>query len=102
MRTALERRQRHRRNGNGNGNGHGSGTRTVSGIAVAIPLFLFGTFLLVGMVGFVVAVSAYSVYSQGLGDPKELLDNLAFEQPNLVYDSTGNAERARFGQTNRP
>src|SRR5205809_104788 len=53
MRTALERRQRHRRNGNGNGNGHGSGARTVSRIAIAIPLFLFGTFLLVGMAGFV-------------------------------------------------
>src|SRR5438045_7692575 len=103
MRTALERRQRHRRNGNGNGNGngHGSGERTVSRIAIALPLFLFGTFLLVGVVGFVAAVSAYSVYSQGLGDPKDLLDNIAFEQQTLVYDSTGKVELARFGQTKR-
>ena len=74
MQTSLARRQRHRRNGNG----HRGGPGTVSKIAVAIPLFLFGSFLLVGLIGFVVAVSAYSLYSQGLGDPKTLLDSITF------------------------
>ena len=96
MDTSLARRQRHRRNGNGYG-GHG----TVSKVAVAIPLFLFGTFLLVGLVGFVVAVSAYSVYSQGLDDPRALLDAITFDQQTVVYDSTGKIELARFGQQKR-
>ncbi len=94
MDTSLARRQRHRRNGNG----HRGGRGTASKVAVAIPLFLFGTFLLVGLVGFVVAVSAYSVYSQGLGDPRVLLNNVRFDQQTVVYDSTGKVELARFGQ----
>src|SRR5262245_57396934 len=96
METSLARRQRRRRNGRGHG-----GPGTVSKVAIAIPLFLFGTFLFVGFLGFVVAVSAYTVYSQGLGDPRQLLDNIAFEQQTVVYDSTGKVELARFGQQKR-
>src|SRR3954451_17437572 len=97
METSLARRQRHRRNGNG----HGGGRGTASKIAVAIPLLLFGSFLLVGLVGFVVAVSAYSVYSQGLGNPKDLLNNIQFAEQTVVYDSTGKIELARFGAQKR-
>src|SRR5215210_5046954 len=97
METSLARHQRQRRNGNG----HRGGRGTVSKIAVAVPLFLFGTFLAVGLIGFVVAVSAYTVYSQGLEDPKALLDKLTFEQQTIVYDSTGKVELARFGQQKR-
>ena len=97
MDTSLARRQRHRRNGNG----HRGGSGAASKVAVAIPLFLFGTFLLVGLVGFVVAVSAYSLYSQGLDDPKVLLDSITFDQQTVVYDSTGKIELARFGQQKR-
>jgi membrane peptidoglycan carboxypeptidase len=97
METSLARRQRHRRNGNG----HRRGSGAASKIAIAVPLFLFGTFLLVGLIGFVVAVSAYTVYSQGLDDPKKLLDSLTFDQQTVVYDSTGKVELARFGQQKR-
>src|SRR5690242_9515805 len=95
MQTSLGRRQRRRRIGNGN---RGGRVGTVGKVAIAIPLFLFGTFLLVGFMGMVVAVSAYSVYSQGLGDPKALLDDVTFDQQTVVYDSTGKIELARFGQ----
>src|SRR3954451_4890886 len=97
METSLARRQRHRRNGNG----HGGGRGTASKIAVAIPLLLFGSFLMVGLVGFVVAVSAYSVYSQGLGNPKDLLNNIQFAEQTVVYDSRSKNVLARFGAQKR-
>ncbi|MBM4407920.1 MAG: hypothetical protein FJ038_04805 [Chloroflexi bacterium] len=97
METSLARRQRHRRNGGKRPRG-GSAARTA---AVAFPLFLFGTFLLVGMLGFVGAVGAYAVYAQGLPDPQETLDNIEFEQQTVVFDSSGKVELARFGQQKR-
>src|SRR5690349_15449870 len=94
MQTALQRRQRHRRNGAARrGRGGGAARRA----ALAIPLILFSSFLLLGGVGFVATVSAYSYYSSNLPDPAELFDNLSFEQPSIVYDRTGTVELARFG-----
>jgi membrane peptidoglycan carboxypeptidase len=98
MQTALQRRQRHRRNGAARrGRGGGSARRA----ALAIPLLLFSSFLVLGGVGFLGAVSAYAHYSQGLLDPKQLLDQIGFEQPSVVYDRTGNIELARFGVLRR-
>src|ERR1700688_2153871 len=98
MDTSLARRQRHRRNGTDKRGGAGG---TASKVAIAFPLFLFGTFLLLGLLGFVAAVGAYGYYSNGLPDPKSLLDNLSFDQQTVVYDSTGKVELARFGQQKR-
>jgi membrane peptidoglycan carboxypeptidase len=97
MNTSLARRQRHRRNGNGRRAGSGS-ART---IAIAFPLFLFSTFLLLGVVGFVAAVSAYGFYAQGLPDPKTKFGDLLFDEQTVVFDRTGKVELARFGQTQR-
>jgi membrane peptidoglycan carboxypeptidase len=97
MEISLARRQRHRRNGGRRPRG-GNATRAV---AVAIPLFLFGSFLLVGMLGFVGTVGAYAYYAQGLPEPKEALENIKFEQQTVVFDSSGKVELARFGQQKR-
>src|SRR5215218_1390407 len=98
MQTALQRRQRHRRNGAARrGRGGGSARRA----ALAIPLILFSSFLVLGGVGFVATVSAYSYYSRDLADPATALDNIGFEQPSMVYDRTGGVELARFGVLRR-
>ena len=98
MQTALQRRQRHRRNGAARrGRGGGAARRA----ALAIPLLLFASFLAFGGVGFVAVVSAYAHYSQGLTDPVDGLNNIAFEQPSIVYDRTGTIELARFGTLRR-
>ena len=98
MQTALQRRQRHRRNGAARrGRGGGAARRT----ALAIPLLLFSSFLVLGSVGLVGAVSAYAYYSQDLKDPAEALATLGFEQPSVVYDRTGKVELARFGVLKR-
>jgi membrane peptidoglycan carboxypeptidase len=97
MQTSLARRQRHRRNGRRNASGGGA-ART---IAIALPLFLFGTLALVGVAGMVTAVAAYTHYSQGLPDPKTLLENLSFAQQTTVYDRTGQVELAKLGGQKR-
>jgi membrane peptidoglycan carboxypeptidase len=98
MQTALQRRQRHRRNGAARrGRGGGAARRA----ALAIPLLLFSSFLVFGGVGFVAVVSAYAHYSEGLPDPEEGLNKIAFEQPSIVYDRTGTVELARFGVLRR-
>ncbi|MEO5704386.1 MAG: transglycosylase domain-containing protein [Candidatus Limnocylindrales bacterium] len=98
MQTALQRRQRHRRNGAARrGRGGGSARRA----ALAIPLLLFSSFLVLGGVGFVGTVSAYSYYSRDLLDPKDEFNKIVFEQPSIVYDRTGNVELARFGVLRR-
>ena len=56
---------------------------------------------MLGGVGFVGTVSAYAFYSKDLPDPQEALDNLAFEQPSVIYDRTGTIELARFGELRR-
>jgi membrane peptidoglycan carboxypeptidase len=96
MQTSLARRRRHRRNGGRRGSGGAA-----SKVAIALPLFLFGTFVLLAIVGATAAVSAYGYYSQGLEDPKKLLETLDFAEETKVYDRTGKIELARFGQVKR-
>ncbi len=98
MQTSLARRQRHRRNGHG---GRGTRGSAASKVAIALPLFLFGTFVLLAFVGAVAAVGAYNYYSQGLQDPKKLLEGLTFTEETVVYDRTGKIELARFGEQRR-
>jgi membrane peptidoglycan carboxypeptidase len=98
MQTSLARRQRHRRNGHG---GRGTGGSAASKVAIALPLFLFGTFVLLAFVGAAGAVGAYNYYSQGLEDPKKLLEGLTFTEETVVYDRTGKVELARFGEQRR-
>ncbi len=43
----------------------------------------------------------YGYYSQGLEDPKKLLETLDFAEETVVYDRTGKIELARFGQVKR-
>src|ERR1041385_1604447 len=82
MQTALQRRQRHRRQGAARrGRGGGSARRA----ALAIPLLLFSSFLILGGVGFIGTVTAYAYYSKDLPDPAQLLHDISFEQPSIVY-----------------
>ena len=98
MQTALHRRQRHRRNGAARrGRGGGAARRA----ALAIPLLLFASFLVLGGVGFIGTVSAYAFYSRDLPDPETMFNDMAFEQPSVVYDRTGGTELARFGVLRR-
>jgi len=96
MQTSLARRRRHRRNG-----GRPRSSGVASKVAIALPLFLFGTFVVLGLVGASAAVGAYGYYSQGLEDPKQLLEKLDFAEETVVYDRTGKIELARFGQVKR-
>ncbi|HET7026058.1 MAG TPA: transglycosylase domain-containing protein [Candidatus Limnocylindrales bacterium] len=98
MQTSLARRQRHRRNGNGRKAPQGGAARR---IAIALPLLLFASLLLLGVVGLVGAVAAYNYFSTGLQDPKTLLQNLTFDQQTIVYDRTGKVELARLGELKR-
>lgn len=98
MQTSLARRQRHRRSGAARrGRGGGSGRRA----ALAIPILLFGSFLALGAVAFVGAVSAYAYYSRDLLDPKKAFADLGFDQPSIIYDRTGTVELARLGERKR-
>jgi membrane carboxypeptidase/penicillin-binding protein len=69
--------------------------------AIAIPLILFSSFLVVGALAFVTAVSAYAFYSRDLPDPKALLEGLTFDQQTIVYDRTGGVELAKLGERRR-
>jgi membrane peptidoglycan carboxypeptidase len=99
MQTSLARRQRQRRSGNGRRNGGGTGS--VRALAVALPLFLFASLAVLALTGFLAVVGAYGFYSRDLPDPKQVFDNLAFNQQTIVYDSTGKVELARFGDERR-
>jgi len=99
MQTSLSRRQRRRRNGSGHR--PSSGKRAVAGIAIAIPLFLFGSLLLVGAAGFAGAVTAFSHYSQGLPDPLDVFGNIKFDEQTRVYDRTGKVTLATFARERR-
>jgi len=98
MQTSLARRQRHRRTGPAR---RPRGGHVARNVAIAIPIVLFSTFLLVGLVGFLGVVTAYAYYSQGLDDPKKLLTNIDFEEQTIVYDRTGKIELARLGELRR-
>ena len=84
----------------GNGSA-GGGHRPAAVVAIGFPLFLFTMLLLLGVVGFAAAVSAYSAYSQGLPDPKTEFGNLTFDEQTVVLDRTGKVELARFGSVQR-
>src|SRR6185295_12062741 len=94
MQTSLARRQRQRRNGYRN---RPKGHAAVAAGAIALPLFLFSTFLIVGFIGFAGAVSAYAYFAQGLDEPKQVLENLTFTQQSKVYDRGGDIELAKLG-----
>src|SRR4051794_19184697 len=97
MQTSLARRQRDRRNG-----GHPTPRRGAARTAaIALPPVLFGSLLLLGVVGLVGAVAAYNFFSAGLQDPKGLLENLTFDQQTIVYDRSGKVELARLGDLKR-
>ena len=95
MQTSVTRRRARRLNGGRRGRNGGSASR----VAVALPLLLFGSLLIVGLVGFLGALAAYGYFSQGLADPRTL-DNLQFNQESVVYDRNG-VELARFGSQQR-
>jgi membrane peptidoglycan carboxypeptidase len=98
MQTALQRRQRHRRNGAARrGRGGGAARRA----ALAIPLLLFSSFLVLGSVGLVGAVSAYAYYSKDLPDHPEKLYTLGYEKPTYHYDHNRKVKQARFGVLKR-
>ncbi len=98
MQTSTARRQRERRNGAARRSG---GTNAARGIAIALPLILFGSFLVLGGLGFAAAVGAYSSFSRDLPDPKALLENLTFNQETAVYDRTGKVQLATFATEKR-
>jgi membrane peptidoglycan carboxypeptidase len=68
--------------------------------AVALPLFLFATFLAVAGIAFIGAVSAYAFYARDLPEPTALED-IAFNQQSIIWDRTGKVELARFGAERR-
>jgi len=98
MQTSIARRQRDRRNGAARRSGGGSAGRR---IAIALPLILFGSFIVLGALGFAVVVGAYSSYSRGLPDPKALLENIQFDQETTLFDRTGKVELARLSVERR-
>jgi peptidoglycan glycosyltransferase len=98
MQTSLQRRARHRRNGAAR---RGRGGGAARKVALAIPLLLFSSFLVLGAVGFVAAVSAYAYYSQDLPDPQQAFQNISFDSPTTVTDRTGQVQLATFGEHRR-
>jgi membrane peptidoglycan carboxypeptidase len=98
MRNSLARRQRHRRLGDRRGpRGVGAGRAA----AVALPLFLFGTLLLLGAGSAVAAVGAYTYLAQGLPEPANTLDAITFTSQTVVYDRTGQVQLAKLGDDRR-
>jgi peptidoglycan glycosyltransferase len=98
MHTSLARRARHRRMGASRRPSGGGAARQA---AIAIPLILFSSFLVVGALAFVTAVSAYAFYSRDLPDPRAELEGLTFDQQTIVYDRTGTVELAKLGERRR-
>jgi membrane peptidoglycan carboxypeptidase len=97
MQTSLARRQRQRRLGNRRPRGSGA----VRAAAVAIPLFLFGTLVLLGVAGATAAVAGYSYLSKDLEDPQAALDQITFTTQSAVYDRTGEVLLAKLGDDRR-
>ena len=100
MQTSLARRQRHRRTIHRRPQASG-GSKTVRRILIAIPIILVTLAFLAGFVGVVFAVGVYNQYATGLPDPEEILNELDFDQPSIVYDRTGKVELARLGSLRR-
>jgi len=72
----------------------------VRGTLVAIPMVLFGLFLLIGGGAAVAAVGTYQYLSQGLPDPSTL-GSITFTSQTVVYDRSGNIELAKLGSDRR-
>ncbi len=98
MQTSLARRQRHRRSLD---RGRHRGSSAVRRVAIAIPIVLFGVFLLVGLAGVFGVAAAYNYYSQGLPDPRDTLSNLSFDQQTIITDRTGKVRLASLGDFKR-
>jgi membrane peptidoglycan carboxypeptidase len=98
MRNSLARRQRQRRQG---ASRRPRGSGAVRGTLVAIPIFLFGLFLLIGAGAAIAAVSTYQYLAQGLPDPTSALDAITFTSQTVVYDRTGKVELAKLGSDRR-
>jgi membrane peptidoglycan carboxypeptidase len=98
MQTSLARRQRRRRNGSDH---RSSGNSNVARIAIALPIFLFASLLVAGVVGFAGAVMAFTYYSQGLPDPKDVFNNLSFSQETRILDRSGKVQLATFALQQR-
>jgi membrane peptidoglycan carboxypeptidase len=99
MQTSLARRQRRRRSGSGRR--PSNGRRAVAGVAIAIPLFLFASLLVTGLLGAAGVVSAFSYYSQGLPEPTEVFGNLKFAEVTSVYDRANKVQLATFARERR-
>ena len=70
-------------------------------IVAILPLFLLGTLFATSVVAFAGSVEVYSAYSRDLQDPKELLQNIDYNQQTVLYDRTGTVQLAVFGSENR-
>ena len=77
--------------------GPGGGVRAA---LVAIALLIYGTFAVVGVVGFIVAVGLFQSYSTDLPDA-HLLQHIPFAQETIVYARDGKTELARFSESER-
>ncbi|MGD0861793.1 MAG: transglycosylase domain-containing protein [Candidatus Limnocylindrales bacterium] len=64
-------------------------------------MVLLGSMVLASVVTFVGAVDVYSNYSQGLQDPRQLLQSINFNQQTILYDRTGQVQLAAYGSENR-
>jgi len=74
------------------GRGKGSGHR----LAVAVSMFVFGAFALVGLIGLIATVGLFAIYSQGL-PPTSDLERIQFGSDSVVLDRTGTVQLATFG-----
>jgi membrane peptidoglycan carboxypeptidase len=98
MQTSTARRQRNRRTGAARRTGGGSAGRR---IAIALPLFLFASFIVLGFLGFAAVVGAYSSYSRDLPDPKALLEDIQLNQETTLFDRSAKVELARLSVEKR-
>jgi penicillin-binding protein 1A len=96
MQTSLARRQRRRRNGKGSSRGGAVGR-----FALILPMMLLGSMVLLGGITFVGAVDVYATFSRDLGDPRELLQAVDYNQQTIIYDRTGQIQLAAYGSENR-
>ncbi len=97
MQTSLARRQRQRRLGNRRPRGSGAARAA----AITLPLFLFGTLVLLGTAGAMGSVAAYTYLSKDLPDPKQAFEQITFTSQSAVYDRTGNVLLAKLGDDRR-
>ncbi len=97
MQTSLARRQRQRRLGNRRHRGSGAARAA----AITLPLFLFGTLVLLGAAGAMGSVAAYTYLSKDLPDPKQAFEQITFTSQSAVYDRTGKVLLAKLGDDRR-